>query len=166
MNVREPSDYSAEFADYLRSLGGEVALIGALAALRYRSQPRETTDVDFLVREMGDLPVQLKADGYEVKVVAEPGDSEPYLVFLRGNGVRVDIMAAQTEFQRSALDRAVDGIITVEDVIVFKLLAWRARDRADIDSILAVGHDLDEDYIEHWVNEWQVADRWVQAQSR
>ena len=41
--MREPSGYySAEFAEYLRSLGGEVALIGALAALRYRSQPRET----------------------------------------------------------------------------------------------------------------------------
>lgn len=166
MNVREPSDYSDEFADYLRSLGGEVALIGALAAVRYRSQPRETTDVDFLVRDMRDLPARLEADGYEVKVVSEPGDPEPYLAFLRGNGVRVDIMVAQTEFQRSALDRAIDGVITVEDVIVFKLLAWRARDRADIDSILAAGHDLDKGYIQHWVDEWQVTDRWAEAQSR
>lgn len=164
--MREPSDYSAEFADYLKSLGGEVALIGALAAVRYRSQPRETTDVDFLVRSMHDLPARLEADGYEVKVVAEPGDPEPYLVFLRGNGVRVDIMVAGTEFQRSALDRAIDGVITVEDVIVFKLLAWRARDRADIDSILSAGHDLDLGYIQHWVDEWQVTDRWSQARSR
>jgi hypothetical protein len=161
--VREPSDYSTEFADYLRSLGGQVALIGALAAVRYRSGPRETTDVDFLVREIGDLPARLEGDGYEVKTMAEPGDSEPYLLMVRGNGVRVDVMAAQTEFQRSALDRAVDGVITVEDVIVFKLLAWRPRDRADIASILAAGHGLDETYIEHWAREWQVADRWAQA---
>ena len=99
-------------------------------------------------------------------VLAEPGEPEPYLALLRGNGVRVDIMAAQTDFQRPALDRAVDGVITVEDVIVFKLLAWRARDRADIDSILSAGHELDEDYIEHRVEEWQVAERWAKAQAR
>lgn len=137
-----------------------------LLRLRYRSQPRETTYVDFLIREIRDLPARLEADGYEVKVLAEPGEAEPYLALLRGNGVRVDIMAAQTEFQRSALDRAVDGVITVEDVIVFKLLAWRARDRADIDSILSVGHELEEGYIEHWAEEWQVSDRWARAKAR
>ena len=121
---------------------------------------------DFLIREMGDLPARLEADGYEVKVLAEPGEPEPYLALLRGNGVLSDVMAAQTDFQGSALDRGVDDLITVEDVIVFKLLAWRARDRADVDSILSVGHELDEGYIEHWVQEWQVSDRWAQAKLR
>jgi hypothetical protein len=112
---------------------------------------------------MRDLPARLELDGYEVKALAEPGSAEPYLLLVRGKGIRVDVMAAQTEFQRSALDRAVDGVITVEDVIVFKLLAWRPRDRADIASILVAGHDLDEAYIEHWAGEWQVTERWVQA---
>ncbi|HET6965226.1 MAG TPA: hypothetical protein VFH58_10675 [Acidimicrobiales bacterium] len=161
--MRDPSDYSAEFADYLRSLGGEVALIGAMAALRYRSHPRETTDVDFLIRDMGELPARLEADGYEVKALIEPGDTDPYLLLIRGNGIRVDVMAALTEFQLSALDRAVDGTVTAEDVIVFKLLAWRPRDRADIASILAAGHSLDEEYIAHWAAEWLVTDRWDQA---
>lgn len=72
--MRDPSDYSAAFAEQLRWLGGEVALIGAMAALRYRSHPRETTDVDFLIRDMGDLPARLEADGYEVPTLTvKPG---------------------------------------------------------------------------------------------
>lgn len=164
--MREPSDYSAEFTEYLRSLGAEPALIGALAALRYRSTPRQTTDVDFLVRELRDLPDRLRADGYEVKVIGEPGDAEPCLLLVRGKGVRVDIMSAQTDLQRSVLDRTVDGTITVEDVIVLKLLAWRPRDRADIESILAARPILDDAYIEHWAREWEVEDRWVEARLR
>lgn len=162
--MREPSDYSAQFVEYLQSLGFEVALIGALAAIRYRATPRETTDVDILVRELRDLPARLEADGYEVRAMTEADDSEPYLLFISGKGIRVDVMAAQTDFQRSALDRAVDGTISVEDVIVFKLLAWRPRDRADISSILSAGHHLDESYIELWSREWEVMDRWTAAQ--
>lgn len=48
-------------------------------------------------------------------------------------------------------------------MIVFKLLAWSRRDRADIASILAAGHSLDEEYIAHWAAEWLVTDRWDQA---
>lgn len=147
-------------------MGSEVALIGALAAIRYRVKERQTTDVDFLVGEIGNLKERLEADGYEVRAMADPDDAEPYLLFVRGNGVRVDVMAAQTGFQRSALERAVDGVITVEDVIVFKLLAWRPRDEDDIASILAAGHDLDEAYIETWAEEWGVSERWAEVNSR
>ena len=163
--MRAPGDYSAQFAEYLRSLGSAPVLIGALAALEYRDAPRQTTDVDFLVKEVGDLPARLEADGYEVKQMSDPGEGEPYLLFVRGNGIRVDVMAAQTEFQRSAYDRAVNGTITVEDVIVFKLLSWRSRDQDDVRSILSVGHDLDEGYIEHWAQEWGVSDRWQEARA-
>ena len=163
-SVRAPSDYAAQFAEYLASLGWRAALIGALAAARYRRDARMTTDVDLLVAAIGDLPARLAADGYEVRAMTEPGEQEPYLVFVRGHGVRVDVMAAETAFQRSALERAVDGTITVEDVIVFKLLAWRPRDQDDVASILAAGHALDDAYIQQWVDEWVVNDRWAQAQ--
>jgi hypothetical protein len=97
--------------------------------------------------------------------MAEP-DGEPYVIFIRGEGRRVDVLRAETSFQHAALDRAVGGVITVEDVIVHKLIAWRPRDRDDVDSILAAGHPLDEPYIEGWAREWQVLDRWEQAQRR
>ena len=39
-NVHEPSDYWTEFAERLEALGIEAKLIGALAAMQYRAQPR------------------------------------------------------------------------------------------------------------------------------
>jgi len=56
-------------------------------------------------------------------------------------------------------------VITVEDVLVHKLIAWRARDRNDIASILETAPKLDETYIEHWATEWDVLDRWYEARA-
>lgn len=162
-SLRAPADYSSEFAEYLRSLGYEAVLIGALAAITYRREERMTTDVDFLVRSLDGLGPRLEADGYEVRAITEHGESTPYLLFVRGQGVKVDILAVETAFQASAFERAKDGTLTVEDVLVFKLLAWRPRDQDDVASILAAGHKLDESYIDRWVNEWGVADRWAEA---
>ncbi len=54
-------------------------------------------------------------------------------------------------------------MLTPEDVIVHKLIAWRPRDRDDIASILDAGLALDVTYIEHWASEWEVLDRWRAA---
>ncbi len=163
--MREISVYSAEFRDRLTGLGLEPVLIGALAAIRYRLEPRDTTDVDFLVRQLGDIAETMRGDGYDVRTMAQPGE-EPYVVFIRGRGVAVDVLLAATDYQLEAHARAVDGVLTVEDVIVHKLIAWRPRDRDDIDSVLAVGHDLDEAYIERWATTWEVADRWAEAKQQ
>lgn len=162
MSVLEPSDYCDQFADDLRRLGLEPVLMGALAALRYRLHPRFTTDVDFLVPAFGDAVEHLTAEGYDIRPMAQPGD-DPYLIFVRGRGVKVDLILAETDYHLEAHRRAVDGIITVEDVIIQKLLAWRPRDRDDVASILDVGHELDLAYIERWTAEWEVADRWAEV---
>ncbi len=54
-------------------------------------------------------------------------------------------------------------MLTVEDVIVHKLIAWRSKDRDDIASILSPPPSLDVDYIVRWANEWEVTDRWIDA---
>jgi hypothetical protein len=55
MSWREPADSCARFADLLDQLGVTHVVAGALAALRYRAEPRLTTDVDFIVRLVPDL---------------------------------------------------------------------------------------------------------------
>jgi len=162
--VREPSASAAAAAEILDRLGGRWALVGALAALRYRTTPRLTTDVDILAEWRGGLVEAFEAAGYDVTVLADP-DEAPHLLLVRGLGDRIDILLPAVAYQEVALDRAQDHVITAEDVIVHKLIAWRPRDRNDIASILEAGHDLDEGYIAHWAGEWAVADRWEQARA-
>jgi dsDNA-binding SOS-regulon protein len=138
--------------------------MGALAAARYRDRPRFTTDADFLVEPTRGLDAAFESAGYEVRAVGD-GD-EPDMLLVRQGGDRIDLLLATVDYLRTALDRAEGGVVTVEDVIVQKLIAWRPRDRDDIASILDAGHALDDDYIGRWAAEWDVVDRWRQVQAR
>jgi hypothetical protein len=163
--VPEPSDYSSEIAEKLAGLGIEARLIGALAALRYRRVPRTTTDVDFLARSLTGIAEAMLADGYEVRAELDE-TGEPYALFIRGRGRRIDILLAETAYQQEALERATTDAITVEDVIIHKLLAWRARDIDDVTDILSTGMDIDQQYIDRWARTWDVADRWDEMRRR
>jgi hypothetical protein len=63
----------------------------------------------------------------------------------------VDLLVALTPYQQEALRRAQGNVLTVEDVLVHKIIAWRARDRDDIESIISAGHDIDWGYVNRWV---------------
>jgi hypothetical protein len=160
--VREPSDSAASAAEILDRLGGRWAFVGALAALRYRTTPRVTTDVDVLAEAVPGLADAFSEEGYEVTVLGDAGEP-PHLIVVRGRGDRIDILLPVVEYQLVALDRAADHVITVEDVLVHKLIAWRPRDRDDIASILEAGHAIDHGYVKRWASEWDVLDRWHDA---
>src|SRR6266542_2457824 len=61
--------------------------------------------------------------------VREPSDSAAAAAELlsvlqvRGKGDRIDILFPETEYQELALTRSVEHVLTVEDVIVHKLIA-------------------------------------------
>ncbi|HLF99892.1 MAG TPA: hypothetical protein VI916_05440 [Acidimicrobiia bacterium] len=165
MNEPALSACSEEAVALLTSIGVDWALIGAFAALRHRAQGRETTDVDFLVAHHEGIPEGLQDRAFSVTVQRDEG--EPWFIRGRKYGVAVEFLVVQTAYQEEALRRAIDHVITAEDVIVHKLIAWRPKDRDDIESILANPDvTLDETYIEHWAGEWEVLDRWREARGR
>lgn len=166
MSGHDDLAFSKEAAEALRRLGAEPVVIGGVAALRFRAAPRTTTDIDFLIRrDVAGIEEAFRAYGFEVKVLRNAPDP-PYLYLIRGGGdVRIDVLVADTEYQAEAFDRAVDGFLTAEDVIVHKLIAWRSRDQDDIRSILRTNRPLDEDYIQRWAQEWDAADRWAEAKA-
>lgn len=64
-----------------------------------------------------------------------------------------------TDYQKEALRRAVDHVLTVEDVIVHKIIAWRPRDRSDIQSIVDAEHQIDWAYVGRWAEAFGVSER-------
>ena len=83
-------------------------------------------------------------------------------------------MAVGMAYQEQAVERAVvhvldDGttirVLAIEDVIIHKLIAHRSKDAADVESILATAQDMDMTYLDHWLKEWGIADRYARAEA-
>lgn len=159
MSEHDPSAWLASIAEVFDEVGVDWVLVGALAANRYRSTPRFTTDVDTMARPHERLVAALEGDGYDVTVFADDGE-EPHLLRCHRGAEAIDVLLAIVDYQRTALDRALDHVLAVEDVIIHKLIAWRPRDRDDIRSILEADVALDTEYLAHWVAEWDLTERW------
>jgi hypothetical protein len=154
----------------LRELGIHWVLIGALAANRYRQSPRLTQDVDLLLESVGSgldrLERAVRAAGWEVQRASPQGE----LLRLRHPELGIaDLLIAGTDYQQEAIRRArrepigngeSAAFLTVEDVIVHKLIAGRTQDIADIEAILAARVPFDAGYVERWAAFWEVVDRW------
>jgi hypothetical protein len=104
---------------------------------------------------------RLESAGYTVTVVADEGEG-PHLIRCQRGAEAIDILIPVVEYQREALRRAGDHVLTPEDVIIHKLIAGRPRDLDDIRSILETGAELDRQYLDHWIDEWDLGERWQQ----
>jgi predicted nucleotidyltransferase len=157
-------------AAILRELGIRWVLIGALAANRYRQSPRLTQDVDLLLADTGAgvdrLESAARAAGWDVLRTSPEGE----LLRLRHPELGIaDLLIAGTDYQQEAIRRARQepigngesvAVLTVEDVIVHKLIAGRTQDIADIEAILAARVPFGAEYVERWATFWEVIDRW------
>ncbi len=141
------------------------ALIGGLAA-SYRSQPRFTKDIDFLVQvPQLVLPLLLEdlhRRGFEFETVATISEwTQRHMVTLSYHGIRIDWLKPLIPAYLHILERATEEawldrpirIASVEGLILLKLLAFRTQDQVDIENLVAANFDsLDLDWIK---SEWQ-----------
>lgn len=149
------------------------ALCGGLAANLYREEVRATSDVDLALAvgpaRLIDLARMFTDRGWR---------AEPYwrhaeqLRLTRRDLPRVDCIVATTDYERSAIERSVpvdiEGrrlrVLTAEDLIVFKLVAGRARDYEAVAGIInARGRRLDADYIKGWLEQFGAPKAWERA---
>jgi len=76
-------------------------------------------------------------------------------------------MLADTIFDQTALQRACEvdlfpgkaiRVCTAEDLIIYKMLSTRLRDRSDVESVIRrQGEKLDASYIEKWLKQFEEA---------
>ena len=141
-------------AKILDGMSIQWALMGALAANRYRSSPRLTNDIDLLLADTGagidELERVFILAGWSVHR-ADPGGELIRLKYER-YGV-ADLLVSGTDYQCQALQHAVEEtidnehikVLTVEDVVIHKLIAGQYQDLADIEAILETKLTLDQE---------------------
>ncbi len=158
-------DASLQLAGALNQFQVRYALIGGVAA-GYRTHPRFTRDIDFLLNVpqlvLPPLLEDLKRRGFEFDTLATIREwTEHHMVVLSYHGIRVDWLKAGLPAYVHILDRATDEtwlnqpirIASAEGLILMKLLAFRTQDQVDIENLVAANRDsLDLDWIR---TEWQ-----------
>jgi predicted nucleotidyltransferase len=171
----------------LRELGVPSALMGGLAVSAW-DHVRATEDVDILIGvaavDLDGLLRVLQDRGYRPKlttpIVDFDGERVVQLIYQPPGKFfefRVDLFLAETEYHKLALDRRTvfrlpdDGteipILTVEDLILFKLHADRIIDRRDVVSLLAEHRDtIDLAYLSRWLTTDRVRAVWNDCWTR
>lgn len=155
------------------------AFIGALPVLAW-GRVRATTDIDLVViadEAWERLTAELRSRGFQSgRSVgpAEPGDTLPDIAVFRTSdplAVRLDVFIAKTSFERTVIETArIADVLGVpvrlarpEASIIYKLLAKRGKDLDDVESIFVsrhmAGDSLDWDFLDHWAEQWGIAEQ-------
>ena len=140
-------------------------VIGGQAVLLY-GEPRLTRDIDITlgigVNELDRLKEVISGAGLKVLVKKEKTFAEQNMVLPtldEKSGIRVDFIFSFSHYERQAIERAKDirlgrtrvRFASLEDVVIHKVIAGRARDLEDIKSILLKNPTYDSEDIEKWL---------------
>jgi hypothetical protein len=148
---------------FLEERHWRFAIIGGLALLRW-GEPRFTRDVDVsLLCGFGredEFIAPFFASGYRGRIsdAAAFARRNRVLLLEARNGVPIDVALEGLPFEEDVVERSslfefAAGCslrtCSAEDLMVFKLFAFRPRDLADVESVVTRrGSELDWDYIE------------------
>lgn len=150
-------------------------IVGGLAVGAW-TEPRGTKDCDVAIalpRDTGALERALRAVDLvvargELSRAVEGGSVRLRLERENAAPVLVDLLCAGTAFEHEALSRsrplAVLGVpsrvVAPDDLLVYKLIAGRPQDLADIDRLIRAGRTPeDEARVRAWAREWELEDR-------
>ena len=145
-------------------------IIGGQAVLLY-GEPRLTKDVDITVGigldRLSEILSAALAAGLKALVDPETFTKETLVLPCADSesGLRVDFILSFSPFEQLAISRArvvrvgnVDlRFASLEDLIIHKLFAGRARDMEDVKNMLLKNPAADMSYIRHWLGEFSAA---------
>jgi predicted nucleotidyltransferase len=163
------------FKDLIKKIAAELAqrkipymIIGGQAVLLY-GEPRLTKDIDITlglgVEGLSLITEAVTALGLKI----ETDEVESFVketmvlpVLDAKTGIRVDFVFSFTPYERQAIDRAPEvkfdnvpiRFAALEDVVIHKVFAGRARDIEDIKIILLKNPGYNKDYIKTWLTDF------------
>lgn len=164
--------------EILRALNHPFAFMGGIA-LNVWTVPAPTYDIDICVavpeEELPALRTALDRAGFLmpatswIESVGSAGFKEMTVSWPFQEGlIPADIFLAWDPFQKEALVRRReveldDGfrtwVVSAEDLLIYKLVAWRRKDQAAAENLLALQENLDRKHIDRWCGHFRVADR-------
>lgn len=158
--------FDRESIDYM-VIGGQAVLV--------HGEPRMTRDIDVVVSiPVDDLYRLTQALGtIGVRPAVEDatefvGQTMVLPCVIEGSALRLDCVLAGSPYESVALSRAVsveiDGVpvrfASVEDLVIHKMIAGRARDHEDVQALLIKNPTTDQAEIRQWLREFgQALDR-------
>ena len=162
-------DALAALGRALDSAGRPWMIIGGLAVIAH-GVPRTTIDVDATVSaglvDVDALLAALSAEGITGRIPDAAGFAREHQVLLvehRQSGVPLDVTLAWLPFELEAIGHALRvpfagmslPVPRAEDLVIYKAVAWRERDRSDIERLLvAHGDDIDLTRVRRVVREF------------
>ncbi len=167
-----------ELRDSLERLGIAYAVMGGVASTHW-GLPHYTQDLDIAVGVSAeDAPAMMKSledEGFIVPDQFRGGWTDRLAgtrkvvvkKFAGGHVWDIDVFLQESDFLRSVLARRrivdLDGratpMITAEDLVLFKIVAWRPKDQGHLDDLLLVVGPLDDAYLAAWADKLAVRDR-------
>jgi hypothetical protein len=154
----------------LEQAGLPSIVIGGLAVGVW-GEPRLTRDVDMKILAVrDDRSLVLEHLSYLTPLNADPDEAlrrNGIAFFQDEDGVRIDVMLADNQFDETAIGRArlieiVPGrqarVCSAEDLIIYKMLSLRAKDQVDIETIIRrQSETLNDTYVLDWLRQFELA---------
>jgi predicted nucleotidyltransferase len=148
--------------------GLRYMIIGGQAVLLY-GEPRLTKDIDITIgADLTRLPdVLALVRELGLRSLADPDTFTKQTMVLPclepESGIRVDLIFSFTPYEQQALSRAMTvriggaevRFVSLEDLVVHKMIAGRPRDLDDIDAVLRKNPAADLTYVRHWLKEFE-----------
>jgi len=162
-------DLIARIARELKNVELPYMMIGGQAVLLYGT-PRVTKDIKITLGvDVGRLVILLPAlVAMGLEIIPKEFRSFVARTFVlptreERSGIRVDFIFSFAPYERQAILRSKAVLLggsnvmfaSAEDVIIHKIFAGRPIDLEDVRSILLKNPDLDRDYIEKWLIEFE-----------
>jgi hypothetical protein len=143
-------------------------VIGGQAVLLY-GEPRLTKDIDITLGVNVDRLKDILSITKDLKLKILIDNVESFVqetmvlpVEDKKSKIRIDFIFSYSPYEKQALNRvkAVDFeghkvmFVSLEDLVIHKIISGRARDMEDIHSILIKNKNIDFNYIEKWLQEF------------